>query len=157
MLPCDNKRREMDSGKLVGAVYIDLSQAFETIGHGILLKKLESYGIIGNELVWFTDYLINRNHIVEINDARSDEEPIFCGVPQGSILRPLLFIIFLIMRTGYSIQIDHIRFYYSNIDVNVIEDILNLEMDGIGKYYRENELLLNLKKGKTEVMLFWNI
>ena len=61
-LLCDNIRRELDSGKFVGAVYIDLSKAFDTIGHGILLSKLESYGVMDNELTWFTDYLFNRNH-----------------------------------------------------------------------------------------------
>ena len=56
---CDNIRREIDKGNLVGAVYIDLSKAFDTIGHAILLSKLESYGIKGRELGWFHDYFFN--------------------------------------------------------------------------------------------------
>ena len=56
---CDNIRREIDKGNLVGAVYIDLSKAFDTIGHAILLNKLESYGIKGRELGWFHDYFFN--------------------------------------------------------------------------------------------------
>jgi hypothetical protein len=85
-LLCDNIHRELDSGKFVGAVYIDLNKAFDTIGHGILLSKLESYGVMGNELTWFTDYLFNRNQIVEINNVHSDMEPIFCGVPRAQSL-----------------------------------------------------------------------
>jgi hypothetical protein len=80
-LQCDNIRRELESGKFVGAVYIDLSKAFDTIGHGILLNVLEFYRVMGNKLTWFTDYLFNRNQIVEINNVDSDMEPIFCGVP----------------------------------------------------------------------------
>ena len=72
---CDNIRREMDGGKLVGAIYIDLSKAFDTIGHALLLKKLQSYGVHGNELTWFTDYLFNRSQLVDMNNVCSDYEP----------------------------------------------------------------------------------
>ncbi len=87
-LLCDDIRHELDNRKFMGAVYIDLSKAFDTIGNGILLKKLASYGVMGNELTWFSDYLFNRHQVVEINNVRSDMEFICCGVPQGSILGP---------------------------------------------------------------------
>ena len=157
---CDNIRRELENGKFVGAVYIDLSKAIDTISHGILLNKLASCGVIGNELAWFTDYLFTRNQIVEINNVHSNKEPIYCGVPQGSILRPLLFIVFFndiadkIQHSNVITYADDTVVYYSNVDVNTIGDELNLEMDSIGEYCRENKLLLNLKKGKTEAMLF---
>ena len=115
---------------------------------------------MGNELTWFTDYLFNRNQIVEINNVHSDMKPIFCGVPQGSNLGPLLFIVFFndiadrIQHSNVITYADDSVVYYSSNDVSGIEDILNLEMENIGKYCRENELLLNLKKGKTESMLF---
>ncbi|XP_057305258.1 uncharacterized protein LOC130642189 [Hydractinia symbiolongicarpus] len=77
---CDSICREIDGGKLVGAVYIDLSKAFDTIGHSLLLNKLRTYGIKGKELAWFTDYLFNRSQLVDINNIRSSFEPIYCGV-----------------------------------------------------------------------------
>ena len=145
-LLCDNIDNELDNGKFVGAVYIDLSKANDTIGHGILLNKLASCGVIGNELAWFTDYLFNRNQIIEINNVHSNMEPIYCGVPQGSILGPLLFIVFfngIANKTQHSNVItyaDDNVFNYSNVDVNTIEDVLNIEMDSIGEYCRDNEL-----------------
>ena len=93
-LLCDNIRKEMNNGNMIGAVYLDLSKAFDTIGHGLLLNKLNTYGVSGKELNWFTDYLFNRTQIVEIENVRSDTEPVYCGVLQGSILSPLLFIVF---------------------------------------------------------------
>ena len=85
---CDNSRREIDKGYLVGAVYIGLSKAFDTIGHAILLNKLKSFGIKGRELGWFHDYLFNRSQIFNVGNYSSRQEPIYCGVSQGFILGP---------------------------------------------------------------------
>jgi hypothetical protein len=76
----------------IGA-FLDLSKAFDTVNHDILLKKLEHYGIRGNCLKWFTDYLSNRKQCVSCNGHSSHFLNIKCGVPQGSILGPLLFLI----------------------------------------------------------------
>ena len=149
----------MNNGNMIGAVYLDLSKAFDTIGHGLLLNKLNTYGVSGKELNWFTDYLFNRTQIVEIENVRSDTEPVYCGVPQGSILGPLLFIVFfndLVENLNCHVikYADDTVIYYANKDIDVIEKVLNSEMESVGTYCRENELVLNLKKGKTEAMLF---
>lgn len=73
---------------------MDLSKAFDNIAHGTLLEKLTTYGINNNELGWFTSYLFNRSQQVVLDNVKSEVEHVHCGVPQGSILGPLLFLVF---------------------------------------------------------------
>jgi len=71
-----------------------VSKAFDTIGHSILLSKLPGYGIRHNEVKWFEDYLFDRKQIVQYDGTTSQPQPLYCGVPQGSILGPLLFLLY---------------------------------------------------------------
>ena len=81
----------MNNGKLTGAVYVDLSKAFDTIGHSVLLQKLSTYGVKDKELEWFNSYLFNRKNYVCVDINISSPESVYCGVSQGSVLGPLLF------------------------------------------------------------------
>ena len=156
----DNVRNDVDKGKLVGAVFIDLRKAFDTLSHNVLLAKLKVYGVNRRELAWFTDYLFGQQQYVQLGMNKSSYQPLFTGVPQGSILGPLLFLVFYNDLTDLETNSRVLKYaddtviYCSGKDVESIEANLTYDMDLIAKYLEDNELIMNLEKGKTEVMLF---
>ena len=153
----DDIRKNADCGELVGAVFKDLSKAFNTIGHEILLSKLPSYGIRNTEQTWFTDYLFSRKQLVNFDKCSSKKESVLCGVPQGSIRGPLLFMICFndfhtCLRHAKTIKFaDDTVLYFSHTDFHVVENSLNDDIEHFFEFLTENELILN---AKTEVMLF---
>ena len=85
----------LDSGNILIGVFLDFKKAFDTVNHKILLDKLFRYGIRGKTLNWFKSYLTNRKQFVNFQGTESLTEYVIWGVPQGSILGPLLFIIYI--------------------------------------------------------------
>ena len=83
--------KKLDNGIFTCGIFIDLEKAFDTVNHNILLSKLDHYGIRDNALKWLTSYLTNRKQFVKLIGSQSKHGNICCGVPQGSILGPLLF------------------------------------------------------------------
>ena len=118
---------------------------------------MKAYGIDNEELEWFASYLFYRYQVVDINNKQSNEFYIYSGAPQGSILRPLLFLIFLndfpdaFKKLKVLMYADDTVIYYAHSDINVIEKVLNKEMSYLSRYFYQNELILNLKKVKTEL------
>ena len=80
---------------MTGTIFINLQKAFDTVDHARLLSKLTIYGIRNEELMWFEDYLFNRTQFVAFEGVETSVQPISCGVPQGSILDPLLFVLLI--------------------------------------------------------------
>ncbi len=139
------------------SVFIDLSKAFDTISHDILLSKLDNMGIRGIANLWFKDYLTNRKQYLELYDIKSSMETILCGVPQGSILGPILFLVYVndISRsTPLSILsfADDTTVSTSAPDIHTLYRTMNYELDQMSEWFKANKLCLNVKK--TKYILF---
>ena len=111
-------------------IFIDLQKAFDTVNHKILLDKLEHYGIRGTPLQWFSSYLSNRKQFVHVNDSNSTVLDVTCGVPQGSVLGPLLFLIFIndLPHTSSKLKFylfaDDTNIYCESGDLTVLKKLL---------------------------------
>ena len=141
-------------GDLAIGVFCDLSKAFDTINHSILLDKLEHYGIRGKFKEWIQSYLTGREQYVEYKGCKSSRSPILTGVPQGSILGPLLFLLY-INDLPAAANLKTVMFADdSNLLIrgNNIRDlcyVLNNELEHINDYFKANQLKLNTKKTKV--------
>ena len=100
----DKLTQAVENGEYVIGVFLDFSKAFDTVNHEILLDKLYHYGVRGCAQKWFNSYLTDRQQLVTFNGMKSRNQIIKCGVPQGSILGPLLFLIYMRNKSGPSID-----------------------------------------------------
>ena len=151
-------RRNIDQGRLTGAVFIDLRKAFDTVNHEVLLNKLRGLEVLDGEHEWFRNYLQNRTQFVDFQGVSSAAEPVSVGVPQGSILGPLLFILHLndlpsvVVECSILMYADDTVIFYSAPEVSAIQATLVRELQAIDCWFHLNSLFINLTK--TEAMLF---
>ena len=142
----------IEKGMYGCGIFIDLKKAFDTVNHSILLRKLEHYGIRENSLHWFTSYLSNRKQYVYYNGYSSEVKSIKCGVPQGSVLGPLLFLLYIndlphvSTKMRFFLFADDTNLYYESNDLKKIEVVVNREMNKIFQWLCSNRLALNILK-----------
>ena len=154
----DRITQDLDQGNMPITIFMDLSKAFDTLNHDILIYKLKSYGLSEAALKLMQSYLTNRKQYVEINNTQSTKNDITVGVPQGSILGPLLFIIYIndIIHSStvfrFIIFADDTTLYTTLNTQEDINDILNDELVKINNWLKVNKLSLNV--AKTKAMLF---
>ena len=154
----DKITKALDDKEYFLSVFLDLSKAFDTVNHNILLIKLAHYGIRGSALNWFKSYLSNRKQFVEINASKSNTQNIACGVPQGSILGPLLFFIYINDLPNASNILKTLNFaddttlFFKDKCINNLQITMNQELKKIVQWLTANQLSLNIKK--TCAMLF---
>ena len=148
----------LDNNEFAIGVFLDLSKAFDTVNHTLLLQKLDHYGIRGIVLEWFKNYITERYQCVKYNNEVSDKTEISCGVPQGSVLGPLLFLIYMNDICNSSELISFILFaddtnlLMSHKDPDTLMIQMNRELELISTWLALNKLSLNL--AKTHFILF---
>ena len=147
----------INSSQMIGMVMIDFRKAFDLVEHTLLLKKLKYYKISEETISWFSSYLLGRKQKVFVNNVLSESENIICGVPQGSILGPLLFLIFIndlpleINNVLTDLYADDTTLYYIDKSQACIEQQLQTALHKLSEWCKENGMLINTTK--TKVML----
>lgn len=142
----------LDSGNIVCGIFIDLEKAFDTVNHEILCDKLKFYGLRGNINDLIKSYLSKRSQYVSINNCDSDVQNINCGVPQGSCLGPLLFLIYIndfrlcLRNTEAGHFADDTYILYHSKKLKTLETVINYELKLVSNWLRLNKLSLNSDK-----------
>ena len=152
--------KNLDSGELIFSIFLDFRKAFDSVNHQILISKLKSYGIRGVALDWFQSYLTTRKQYVHINNVISNLKPITYGVPQGSILGPLLFLLFINDITQcsnlfkFTLYADDstltTRVHKDQLDQSI--ELINNELKNLHLWLCANKIAIN--KEKSKYMIF---
>ena len=156
----DRITKSLDNGETAHGIYLDFSKAFDTGNHEILLKKLYHYGERENAYAWFQSYLPGQVQYVTYNNVQSSPKPIKCGNPQGSILGPLLFLIYINDLPNVCDQsmpflfADDTHLFSSGKDIEKLYEVAIEELNAIAEWLKMNRLYLNVKK--THYMVFTN-
>ena len=158
----DNLLDEIDSGKITAGIYLDLSKAFDTVDHNILLTKLQHYGIRGEALGWFQSYLTNRQQFTVANGNCSTKQNVLYGVPQGSVLGPLLFLIYVndiaaaVPSHKLRLFADDSNIFVSDINPRSLKCQMISVLTKMDEWFRANKLTINMSKTKYSIFVKQN-
>ena len=154
----DNIMNAIDEGNIVVGLFLDFQKAFDTVNHDILLQKLLKYGIRGTAYDWMRSYLSCRSQYVVFNNAQSPKSNVTCGVPQGSVLGPLLFLLYINDIVNVSTALlpiifaDDTNLFLKGKCVNEVIRLMNCEIEKIVHWLHANKLSLNISK--THYVIF---
>ena len=153
----DNTYSSLDRKENILAVFLDFSKAFDTVNHEILLLKMNHLGIRGNMLSWFRSYLHNRRQKVFVAGHLSEAAEITMGVPQGSVLGPILFLLYINDMSRSSSLLKFVHFaddttvFFANKCMKHVHSVMNEELIKVDEWLKSNRLSLNVSK--TSYML----
>ena len=155
----DKVSKGFDSGLLTGMISIDLQKAFDTIDHKILIEKMKCMGFSNGVTKWFECYLSKRMFSVQEENSFSDKAIIICGVPQGSILGPLLFLLYVndmvqAVNCDLLLYADDTGITFQLKEINIIENQLNRNFSNICDWFVDNKFSIHFGEGKTKSILF---
>ena len=149
----------MDKGMLTGMILIDLQKAFDTIDHEIFFAKMVHLGFSQDIIAWYKSYLTNRKFLVSIENKLSSPGDLTCGVPQRSILGPLIFLLYvndMLMAVDCDILLyaDDSCLVFTGPDLKTIESKLNQNFESLCNWFVENKLSIHFGEEKTKAIIF---
>ena len=150
----DKILKGFDDGLVTGMILIDLQKPFDTVNHDILFKKLRMFGFSDHTIKWFQSYLSNRKFMVNLENSFSEVSSISCGMPQGSVLGPLLFLIYvnnmsMAVKCNFLLYADDTYLVFQSKNVKDIEKQLNEDFANICDVFVDNKLSIHFGEDKT--------